>query len=191
MELKNDYSKWELADALWSGGRNTYDRLSDYWDEIYASLEDMFGDGDSTLTDVNDYLWHEDDDTILENAGVSVVHWDELEDLIDSRSISLAEKTFEKIDKELEGLVEDGEYEDVEDAYESIYGNYEDYTLAKSAVDNIESDVSRIVKNEEKTDDTDSILSAINELSGVDDDFDDIVDMANEIDSWLQDNDVI
>lgn len=176
MELKSEYSEWELADALWSEGKKTQQRLSDYWSEIYASLEEMFGDGESTLTDVNDYLWFTDDDEILENAGISVTHWNELFDLLDGKLI-------DKGIKEIEDFIENLDSED--SSYEN---DKEDAEQVLMALEHLEDEIDDSVNEEEITDDLSVIIATLDGSTAWMIDNDKLNRMISEISSWISEH---
>lgn len=73
MEIKNDYSFYDLRKACWSGASDTLDTIekknlysdTDLEEALMELLEDVFNpdfNGDvPTLVEVNDYLWFESD----------------------------------------------------------------------------------------------------------------------------------
>lgn len=64
MEIKNDYSFEDLRDNCWSGAIDTLDKVEEEGkeEELMDLLEEVFSGDIPTLTEVNDYLWFEDDE---------------------------------------------------------------------------------------------------------------------------------
>jgi hypothetical protein len=71
MEIKEDYDFRDLKNKCWSGAKDTLDMISDngYENELMSHLEDVFYGDIPTLTEVNDYLWFEED-AIKEALGI-------------------------------------------------------------------------------------------------------------------------
>ena len=67
MEIKKDCSFNELQETCWSGAVDTLNTISkhDKEDEFMQYLEEVFYDDIPTETEVNDFIWFEDD-AILE-----------------------------------------------------------------------------------------------------------------------------
>ena len=63
MEIKKDYGFSELQESCWSGAVDTLNTISkhDKEDEFMQYLEEVFSDDIPTETEVNDFLWFEDD----------------------------------------------------------------------------------------------------------------------------------
>ena len=63
MEIKKDCSFSELQEMCWSGAVDTLNTISkhDKEDEFMQYLEEVFYDDIPTKTEVNDFIWFEDD----------------------------------------------------------------------------------------------------------------------------------
>ena len=63
MEIKRDYGFSELQETCWSGAVDTLNTISkhDKEDEFMQYLEEVFSDDIPTKTEVNDFIWFEDD----------------------------------------------------------------------------------------------------------------------------------
>ena len=63
MEIKKDCGFSELQETCWSGAVDTLNTISkhDKEDEFMQYLEEVFYDDIPTKTEVNDFLWFEDD----------------------------------------------------------------------------------------------------------------------------------
>ena len=63
MEIKRDYGFNELQETCWSGAVDTLNTISkhDKEDEFMQYLEEVFYDDIPTDTEVNDFLWFNDD----------------------------------------------------------------------------------------------------------------------------------
>ena len=63
MEIKRDYDFSELQETCWSGAVDTLNTISkhDKEDEFMQYLEEVFSDDIPTDTEVNDFIWFEDD----------------------------------------------------------------------------------------------------------------------------------
>ena len=71
MEIKNEYSFYNLVNACWSGAEDTLKTVEEYGyeDELMNFLESYYGDEIPTMTEVNDLLWFEDE-WIFEQIGL-------------------------------------------------------------------------------------------------------------------------
>ena len=71
MEIKKDYNFNDLKDDCWSGAIDTVETIeeNEKEEELMALLEDTFEDV-PTETEVNDFLWF-DDDFIFEELGIT------------------------------------------------------------------------------------------------------------------------
>ena len=71
MEIKKDYNFNDLKDNCWSGAIDTLETIeeNEKEEELMALLEDTFEDV-PTETEVNDFLWF-DDDFIFEELGIT------------------------------------------------------------------------------------------------------------------------
>ena len=109
MEIKEDYDFRDLKNKCWSGAKDTLDMISDndYEDELMSHLEDVFYGDIPTLTEVNDYLWYEED-AIKEALGI----------------FELDEKVNMKKLKELQDAVNGAmKIEDVPDEIEEVFSD--------------------------------------------------------------------
>ena len=70
MEIKKDYNFDDLRNNCWSGAVDTLETIeeNEKEEELMALLEDTFEDV-PTETEVNDFLWFEDD-FIFEELGI-------------------------------------------------------------------------------------------------------------------------
>ncbi len=81
MEIKSDFDFRRLQDNCWSGAIDTLITVynNDKEDELMSLLEMEFEYDIPTLTEVNDFLWFEDE-YIFEQLGISDDDEDEEED---------------------------------------------------------------------------------------------------------------
>jgi len=72
MEIKKDYDFNDLREECWSGAINTLEIIekNDKEEELMELLEEEFGNVIPTMTEVNDFLWFEDD-FIFEQLGIN------------------------------------------------------------------------------------------------------------------------
>lgn len=72
MEIKKEYSVYQLYCDSWSGARDTLSAIMKYdkEDEFMDLFSEMFFEQVPTLTEVNDWLWF-DSDWILESLGIA------------------------------------------------------------------------------------------------------------------------
>lgn len=72
MYIKQDVDFNDLMDNCWSGAIDTLNRINEFnkEDEFMAHLEEQWFDEIPTMTEVNDYLWFEDE-FIFECLGIS------------------------------------------------------------------------------------------------------------------------
>ena len=63
MEIKKECGFSELQEMCWSGAVDTLNTISkhDKEDEFMQYLEEVFSDDIPTKTEVNDFIWFEDD----------------------------------------------------------------------------------------------------------------------------------
>ena len=63
MEIKQEYSFYDLMENCWSGAIPTLRDIEEkgLQDELMAHLEEVFFDETPELVSVNDYLWFEED----------------------------------------------------------------------------------------------------------------------------------
>lgn len=197
MEIKQDMDFRDLENNCWGQAVDILKEISDAdkEDALMSYLEEIYYDEIPTLTEINDVLAY-DWENVYKDIGM--VQWDDFKDLVDKKAIDKAEKVINEIEDKWEEFKDSDEnkdddgntiYDEIEDWVNDEYSQ-EPYTLVRSAVDLIESEVDKIADDEEKTDDWDSMVEAITRC-GLEygfKDFDDIVDMVNELDSWLIDN---
>lgn len=84
MYIKHDMDFNDLMNNCWSGAIDTLKTIEEHdkEDELMEHLEDIFGscfDNIPTMTEVNDYLWFEDD-VIFEALEISEMEEEEEED---------------------------------------------------------------------------------------------------------------
>ena len=197
MEIKQDMDFRDLENNCWGQAVDILKEISDAdkEDALMNYLEEIYYDEIPTLTEINDVLAYD-----WENVykGIGIVQWNDFKDLVDKKAIDKAEKVINEIEDKWEEFKDSDEnkdddgntiYDDIEDWVNDEYSQ-EPYTLVRSAVDLIESEVDKIADDEEKSDDWDSMVEAITRcgLEYEFKDFDDIVDMVNELDSWIMDN---
>lgn len=72
MEIRKDYNFDDLKENSWSGAINTLETIeeNEKEEELMQLLENTFSDV-PTETEVNDFLWF-DDDFIFEELGIEV-----------------------------------------------------------------------------------------------------------------------
>ena len=197
MEIKQDMDFRDLENNCWGQAVDILKEISDAdkEDALMNYLEEIYYDEIPTLTEINDVLAY-DWENVYKDIGI--VQWDDFKNLVDKKAIDKAEKVINEIEDKWEEFKDSDEnkdddgntiYDDIEDWVNDEYSQ-EPYTLVRSAVDLIESEVDKIADDEEKSDDWDSMIEAITRcgLEYEFKDFDDIVDMANELDSWIMDN---
>lgn len=189
-------SEWDLKGMLWSGAEKALEEIidADMYDNFVQYIDDVYYDGIG-LTELNDILRF-DFEQLKKDIGM--ISWDDFKDLVDKKAIDKAEKVINEIEDKWEEFKDSDEnkdddgntiYDDIEDWVNDEYSS-EPYSLVRSAIDLIESEVDKITDDEEKSDDWDSMVEAIT-MCGLENefkDFGDIVDMANELDSWIMDN---
>lgn len=197
MEIKQDMDFRDLENNCWGQAVDILKEISDAdkEDALMNYLEEIYYDEIPTLTEINDVLAY-DWENVYKDIGI--VQWNDFKDLVDKKAIDKAEKVINEIEDKWEEFKDSDEnkdddgntiYDDIEDWVNDEYSQ-EPYTLVRSAVDLIESEVDKIADDEEKSDDWDSMVEAITRcgLEYEFKDFDDIVDMVNELDSWIMDN---
>ena len=197
MEIKQDMDFRDLENNCWGQAVDILKEISDAdkEDALMNYLEEIYYDEIPTLTEINDVLAY-DWENVYKDIGI--VQWNDFKNLVDKKAIDKAEKVINEIEDKWEEFKDSDEnkdddgntiYDDIEDWVNDEYSQ-EPYTLVRSAVDLIESEVDKIADDEEKSDDWDSMVEAITRcgLEYEFKDFDDIVDMVNELDSWIMDN---
>lgn len=80
MEIKKEYDFYDLKDMVWSGAVDTLNTIEEKGkeDELMQLLEENFCDI-PTETEVNDFLWFEDD-YIFDQLGINEEDDEEEED---------------------------------------------------------------------------------------------------------------
>lgn len=80
MYIKNDMNFNDLMDNCWSGAIYTLNRINELnkENELMAHLEEQWLNETPTMTEVNDYLWFEDE-AIFEALGISETEEEESE----------------------------------------------------------------------------------------------------------------
>ena len=81
MEVKKDCGFSELQETCWSGAVNTLNTISkhDKEDEFMQYLEEVFSGDIPTETEVNDFIWFEDD-AIFEELDINLEDEEEPEE---------------------------------------------------------------------------------------------------------------
>ena len=81
MEIKRECGFNELQEMCWSGAVDTLNTISkhDKEDEFMQYLEEVFYDDIPTETEVNDFIWFEDD-AIFEALDINLEDEEELEE---------------------------------------------------------------------------------------------------------------
>lgn len=80
MYIKQDMDFNDLMENCWSGALDTLKTIEEHnkEDELMGHLEEMYYDEIPTMTEVNDYLWFEDE-AIFEALGISETEEEEEE----------------------------------------------------------------------------------------------------------------
>ena len=164
-----DPSEYDLKGMLWSGAEKALEEIidADMYDNFVQYIDDVYYDGIG-LTELNDILRF-DFEQLKKDIGM--ISYDELSDLCDSKLI-------EKGIKEVEDYMNDLDEDDNE---------REDCEQAINALENLEGEIDRSVKDEEITEDLNVIIST---LDGYDYMFSDkkIKEMIGEISEWISDH---
>ena len=164
-----DPSEYDLKGMLWSGAEKALEEIidADMYDNFVQYIDDVYYDGIG-LTELNDILRF-DFEQLKKDIGM--ISYDELSDLCDSKLI-------EKGIKEVEDYMNDLDEDDNE---------REDCEQAINALENLEGEIDRSVKDEEITEDLNVIIST---LDGYDYIFSDkkIKEMIGEISEWISDH---
>ena len=81
MEIKRDYGFNELQETCWCGAVDTLNTISkhDKEDEFMQYLEEVFDDDIPTDTEVNDFIWFEDE-AIFEALDINLKDEEETEE---------------------------------------------------------------------------------------------------------------
>ena len=82
MYIKQDMDFNDLMHNCWSGAYDTLNRINEFnkENELMAHLEQQWLDEVPTMTEINDYLWFEDE-AIFEALGISETEYEEEEEI--------------------------------------------------------------------------------------------------------------
>lgn len=169
-----DPSEWDLKGMLWSGAEKALEEIidADMYDNFVQYIDDVYYDG-IDLTHLNDILRF-DGEQLKKDIGM--VSWDELSDLCDSKLI-------EDGIKEVESFIENLDKED--SSYEN---DKEDAEITRNALENLEDEINKSVKDEEITEDLSNIVSALDGYSSWMLENKKLVSMISDISSWISDH---
>lgn len=169
-----DPSEWDLKGMLWSGAEKTLEEIvdADMYDNFVQYIDDVYYDG-IDLTQLNDILRF-DSEQLKKDIGM--VSWDELSDLCDSKLIKDGIK-------EVESFIENLDKED--SSYEN---DKEDAEITCNALENLEDEINKSVKDEEITEDLSNIVSALDGYSSWMLENKKLVSMISDISSWISDH---
>ena len=97
MYIKQDMDFNDLMNNCWSGAIDTLDRINELnkENELMAHLEEQWLDEVPTMTEINDYLWFEDE-AIFEVLGISETEDEEEEedeDVLEENEIDFSQYT--------------------------------------------------------------------------------------------------
>ena len=72
LEVKQEMNFEDLKNNCWSGALNTLSTIEEEGkeEELMSHLEDLFYDSTPTMTELNDYLWF-DDELIYDALGIA------------------------------------------------------------------------------------------------------------------------
>ena len=93
MYIKNDMNFNDLMDNCWSGAIDTLNRINELnkENELMAHLEEQWLNETPTMTEVNDYLWFEDE-FIFQCLGISETEEEEEEqDVLEENEIDFSQ----------------------------------------------------------------------------------------------------
>ena len=168
-----DPSEYDLKGMLWSGAEKALEEIidADMYDNFVQYIDDVYYDGIG-LTELNDILRF-DFEQLKKDIGM--VQWDELSDLCDSKLI-------EDGIKELDSFIENLDKED--SSYEK---DKEDAELTLNALENLEGEIERSVKDEEITEDLSLIIGTLDYESWMLENKK-LVSMISDIASWISDH---
>ena len=169
-----DPSEYDLKGMLWSGAEKALEEIidADMYDNFVQYIDDVYYDGIG-LTELNDILRF-DFEQLKKDIGM--VQWDELSDLCDSKLI-------EDGIKELDSFIENLDKED--SSYEK---DKEDAELTLSALENLEGEIERSVKDEEITEDLSLIIGTLDGYESWMLENKKLVSMISDIASWISDH---
>lgn len=169
-----DPSEYDLKGMLWSGAEKALEEIidADMYDNFVQYIDDVYYDGIG-LTELNDILRF-DFEQLKKDIGM--VQWDELSDLCDSKLI-------ENGIKELDSFIENLNKED--SSYEK---DKEDAELTLSALESLEGEIERSVKDEEITEDLSLIIGTLDGYESWMLENKKLVSMISDIASWISDH---
>ena len=169
-----DPSEYDLKGMLWSGAEKALEEIidADMYDNFVQYIDDAYYDGIG-LTELNDILRF-DFEQLKKDIGM--VQWDELSDLCDSKLI-------ENGIKELDSFIENLNKED--SSYEK---DKEDAELTLSALESLEGEIERSVKDEEITEDLSLIIGTLDGYESWMLENKKLVSMISDIASWISDH---
>lgn len=175
MEIKQDMDFGDLENLCWGQARKILEEISDAdkEDALMSYLEDIFYGDIPTLTEVNDVLAY-DWENVYKDIGMA--QWDELSDLCDSKLI-------EDGIKEVESFIENLDKED--SSYEN---DKEDAELTLNALESLEGEIERSVKDEEITEDLSLIIGTLDGYESWMLENKKLVSMISDIASWISDH---
>ena len=175
MEIKQDMDFGDLENLCWGQARKILEEISDAdkEDALMSYLEDTFYGDIPTLTEVNDLLAY-DWEQVYKDIGM--VSWDELSDLCDSK---LIEDGIEEVESFIENLDEE------DSSYEK---DKEDAELTLRALENLEGEIDKSVKDEEITEDLSLIIGTLDGYESWMLENKKLVSMISDIASWISDH---
>ena len=175
MEIKQDMDFGDLENNCWGQAVDILKEISDAdkEDALMNYLEEIYYDEIPTLTEVNDLLAY-DWEQVYKDIGM--VQWDELSDLCDSKLI-------EDGIKEVESFIENLDEED--SSYEK---DKEDAELTLNALEHLEGEIDKSVKDEEITEDLTVIIPTLDGFESWMLENKKLVSMISDIASWISDH---
>ena len=175
MEIKQDMDFGDLENLWWGQARKILEEISDAdkEDALMSYLEDTFYGDIPTLTEVNDLLAYDWEQVYKD---IWMVQWDELSDLCDSKLI-------EDGIKEVESFIENLDKED--SSYEK---DKEDAELTLNALEHLEREIDKSVKDEEITEDLTVIIPTLDGYSSWMLENKKLISMISDIASWISDH---
>ncbi len=177
MEIKQDMDFGDLENLCWGQARKILEEISDAdkEDALMSYLEDTFYGDIPTLTEVNDLLAY-DWEQVYKDIGM--VQCDELSDLCDSK---LIEDGIEEVESFIENLDEE------DSSYEK---DKEDAELTLNALEHLEGEIDKSVKDEEITEYLTVIISTLDGYSSWMLENKKLISMISDIASWISDHNV-
>lgn len=171
-----DPSEYDLKGMLWSGAEKTLEEIvdADMYDNFVQYIDDVYYDG-IDLTHLNDILRF-DSEQLKKDIGM--VSWDELSDLCDSK---LIEDGIEEVESFIENLDEE------DSSYEK---DKEDAELTLNALEHLEGEIDKSVKDEEITEYLTVIIPTLDGYSSWMLENKKLISMISDIASWISDHNV-